>query len=154
MTAPPTDGAGLERPVWPGDQVVEAGIVKVDLEVTRSGANDEGEMLESRADVVVHTESVVLVIENKLDAGEQPDQCERQYWAWAQDSIDTRFIFLTPRGRSPTTATSTVAKDAWQALSYGQVRRALDRAVAGAADGGSDIGRAAAAQYLATLNTF
>jgi len=120
----------------------------------RSGVSDvTGLTVEARADLVMTLESLVIVIENKLDAGEGADQCERLYWPWAQDPIETRWVFLTPSGREPVTATSDVACAAWRSLGYAQVRRALVRALEGAPDRPGDPGRASAVQYLATLKT-
>ena len=42
-----------------------------------------GNRVEARADIVVQGDGLIVVIENKLDAGEQPEQCERLYWSWA-----------------------------------------------------------------------
>jgi PD-(D/E)XK nuclease superfamily len=145
-------GAFLDE-IWPGEGLAEdPGTVEIDLEVTRSGASDAtGEILESRADIVIHLESLVVVIENKLDAGEQADQCERVYWSWVHDPVDVRWIFLTPSGHPATSASSPEARSAWRTASYSQVRRALATALAAAPDAPAEGGRASALQYLATL---
>lgn len=64
---------------------------RVRLEVTRA---------ESRADIVVDLARGGIVIENKIDAVEQPDQCLRQ----ANDYQRHVLVFLTPHGYPPTTA--------------------------------------------------
>ncbi|HEY5434204.1 MAG TPA: PD-(D/E)XK nuclease family protein [Candidatus Limnocylindrales bacterium] len=138
---------------WPGEPIDTGGAVDIALEWPRSGVSDvTGLTVEARADLVMTLESLVIVIENKLDAGEGADQCERLYWPWAQDPIETRWVFLTPSGREPVTATSDVACAAWRSLGYAQVRRALVRALEGAPDRPGDPGRASAVQHLATLN--
>ena len=126
--------------------------VQITLEVTRTGISDvTGETVEARADLVVATESLVVVVENKVDAGEGNNQCERLYWPWAKDSIDTRWVFLTPSGRDPISATSDEARAAWRTISYQQIRRVLARTLDEAPAQEDGLGRASARQYLATL---
>ncbi len=113
----PTNRHGLGRRfltafldhLWPDEALLRSGPVFADLEVTGSGPDETGRLREARADVVLRAETLTVVIENKLDAGEQPDQCERLYWAWASESGETRWVFLTPTGRAPVTATSDTA---------------------------------------------
>ncbi len=137
---------------WPGEAIDTDGAVDIALEWPRSGVSEAtGLTVEARADLVITLESLVVVVENKLDAGEQADQCERLYWPWAQDPVETRWVFLTPSAREPVTATSDVARAAWRSLGYAQVQRALDRALDGAPERPGDTGRASAMQYLATL---
>ena len=126
--------------------------VGVALEVTRSGMSGATRgLVEARADLVLTLQGLVVVVENKVDAGEQADQCERLYWPWAADPVETYWVFLSPSGRSPVTASSDTARGAWRSMSYGQVRRALKSAL-DAADGVDDEpGRATAYQYLTTL---
>jgi PAS domain-containing protein len=139
--------------VWPGEDFDTGGPVAIDVEVTRTGTSAEsGHTVEARADLVLGLESLVVVVENKLDAGEQQDQCERLYWPWAGDPVETRWVFLTPTGRAPMSATSQVARDAWSTASYAHVHRALGRALDQIDDRPADTGRASALQYLATLN--
>lgn len=139
---------------WPGEGFDTAGPVQINVEWTRSGTSGvTGETVEARADLVISLETLVVVIENKLDAGEQADQCERLYWPWASDPIETRWLFLTPTGREPLSTTSPAARAAWREIGYRQVRRALERAVESAPGGSAATGRASALQYLATLAT-
>ncbi len=90
------------------------------------------------------------MIENKLDAGEQPDQCERLYWSWAAEPGDTRWVFLTPTGRPPITARSEPARSAWRTMSYRDLRLIVESIVETSATSTS-VGRATALQYLAAL---
>jgi hypothetical protein len=125
---------------------------RVSLEVTRSAPHGvTGETMEARADLVLETESLVVVIENKVDAGEQWNQCERLYWPWACDPIETHWVFLTPSSREPITATSDEARAAWRSISYAQVRDVLARTLADAPAHGAGLGRASVHQYLETL---
>jgi len=137
--------------VWPGERLAESGTVTLELEVTRTGLDELGVMHEARADIVLRAEDVAIVIENKVDAGEQVNQCERLYWAWAEDPIETRWLLLSPTGRSPVTATTPQAAAAWRAASYGQLARALNAALGVEVSPKSAEGYASAVQYLRTL---
>jgi len=93
----------------------------------------------------------MVVIENKVDAGEQAYQCERLYWSFLDAPVETRWVLLSPTGRSPASTTTAAARSAWRTLSYAQVRHALGQAIDEAGDQPSDPGREAARQYLAAL---
>lgn len=140
----------LLEAVWPGEELLSSGPVVVDTEVYGAGTDSDGRLREAWADLVVRGDTLTIVIENKVDAGEQPDQCERLYWGWAGDGTDTRWLFLTPTGRSPVTATSDAARAAWRSIGYGAVHEALSKVVDEAIESKS-VGRTAALQYLATL---
>lgn len=142
--------SGLLDHVWPGDELMRTGPVLVETEVYGAGTDPDGRLREAWADIVVRGEDLTVVIENKLDAGEQPDQCERLYWGWAGDPGDIRWLFLTPTGRRPVTAFSETAVSAWQSIGYQEVQRVLELVVEGAGPSES-IGRRTAVQYLATL---
>jgi hypothetical protein len=154
----PTNRHGLGRRLltgfvdhlWPGEELLRSGSIDVDTEVTSSGPDDAGYVREARADIVLRGEAVTIVIENKLDAGEQPDQCERLYWAWASESGNVRWVFLSPTGRGPVTAKSQAAMSAWCSMSYRHVSDVLASAIASAGANTSE-GRSTAAQYLASL---
>jgi hypothetical protein len=137
---------------WPGESLADGGTVQIELERPGAGTSTvTGESLEARADLVIRLESVVIVIENKLDAGEQESQCERLYWSWAGEPTDVRWLFLTPNGRPPATATSDEARAAWRPLSYSKVRRALLAVLDATVGSPFETGRSSAFQYLATL---
>jgi hypothetical protein len=142
--------------VWPGEGLADdAAAVRVELETTRAGVSETAaELLEARADIVVYLDDIVIVIENKVDAGEQPRQCERLYRAWSDEATDVRFLFLTPTGRAPATTASEDARSAWRTLSYAQVRQALEGALAATAAVPAAMGRDSVAQYLATLRSW
>jgi hypothetical protein len=139
----------LDR-LWPGEDLLRSGPVFVETEVTSSALDETGILREARADIVLRGEGVTVVIENKLDAGEQPEQCDRLYWAWASDPGDTRWVFLTTTGRAPVTVTSDGVASAWRTMSYALVRETLAWAIEDAGANPS-TGRSTAGQYLASL---
>lgn len=141
----------LVEHVWPDENLVRTGLVTVEVETTRSAADDAGQSRRARADIVVYGENATLVIENKVDAGEGIDQCERLYWSWADQPTDTRWLFLSPTGRSPVTATSAEALAAWRTMGYGEIRTLLEDVLSSAGESGAAPGRLTANQYLATL---
>jgi hypothetical protein len=113
--------------------------VAVDLEVTRD---------RSRADVVVRGSSWSLVVEVKVDAGEQERQCQRLYDDWV-DEPDTRFVFLSPGGHPPISAFSAEARQAWRPMRWSYVLTSVRRA---AAHGAYDApGRPALDEWVRTL---
>ncbi|MEA2677610.1 MAG: hypothetical protein QOJ81_1751 [Chloroflexota bacterium] len=137
--------------VWPGEGLLQSDLVAVETESTRSAADEVAELREARADIVVIGQEATIVIENKVDAGEGFEQCERLYWSWADRPTETRWLFLSPNGRQPVTLTSTQAKTAWRSLSYGDLGRLLTKALAEARDGADPMGRSTAHQYLASI---
>ncbi len=90
-------------------------------------------------------------LENKVDAGEGIDQCERLYWSWADQPTETRWLFLSPTGRAPATATSDEARAAWRTISYPELRRLLEDVLSTAGESDAHVGRSSARAYLATL---
>ena len=70
------------------------------------------------ADLVVWGHNFTLIIENKVDAAEQPDQCDDLYENF-KDEIAPLFIFLTPDGSQPSTATDTGSASVLSELSHG-----------------------------------
>lgn len=72
---------------------------------------------EGRADIVVDMPGLRVVIENKIDAMEQPNQCWRMIQAFDTDVCE--FIFLTLRGGTPGSAGPSV--DRWHELTYRQI---------------------------------
>lgn len=154
----PTNRHGLGRAVltafldaiWPGEALMRSGPVVVDLEVPGSGIDENGRMREARADIVLRGDGVTVVIENKVDAGEQHEQCARLYWSWAGEPGEVRWVFLTPSGRAPLTTAADPVKSAWCTMSYREFHAVVAGAIAGATPN-SSIGRATAIQYLETL---
>ena len=98
---------------------------------------------DGRADLLIYLPGARIVIENKIDAGEQPDQCARMVRAF--DTAETAFVFLTLHGHQPHTAGA--SRDRWTALSYTEVAAWLQDLTAET----SSQRRHAARSYLATL---
>ena len=111
----------------------------VDCEVTRA---------ECRADIVVRAKSVALIIENKVDSLESDLQCATLFRHFNEPCA--KFVFLTPTGADAETAGD--AQDQFRALSYAEVRGALDRALRATGEHPVESpGRRLAADYLRTL---
>lgn len=115
-------------------------------------ATGECEVRRSRsiADIVVTAPGLTLVIETKVDADEQSQQCYRQYLDYV-DEEGARFVFLTPTGRPPVTATGD-ASVAFSRVSFRSLRDILRSALAETSSKWpSAAGRPAAETYLQTL---
>ncbi len=80
------------------------------------------------ADLVVWGEDFTLVIENKVDAEEQPDQCDDLY-ANFKNEKGPLFVFLTPDGRKPCTAKTTGAECSFRTLSWPELRGMIEEAL-------------------------
>ena len=80
------------------------------------------------ADLVVWGRSFTLVIENKVDASEQPSQCDDLFENFKNESAPL-FLFLTPDGRKPRTATTQRSQRAFRTLSWPEVRAMLETAL-------------------------
>ena len=80
------------------------------------------------ADLVVRGNDFTLVIENKVDAQEQPDQCDDLYSNFKNENIPL-FLFLTPNGRKPRTATTPSAQRAFRTLSWPEIRAMIEAAL-------------------------
>jgi hypothetical protein len=102
-----------------------------------------------RIDILVRADDLTLVIENKVDAIEREHQCNDYYDCFGNEP-GARFVFLSPSGRAPVTATGAAA-EACRPLSYRRLADALAQALAETATGRLGKGRSAAEQYLLTL---
>ena len=80
------------------------------------------------ADLVVWGQHFTLVIENKVDASEQPSQCDDLYQNFKNEKVPF-FVFLTPNGRKPHTATTPCSQRAFKTLSWPQVRAMLEESL-------------------------
>lgn len=102
------------------------------------------------ADLVVWARDFTLVIENKVDASEQPNQCDDLYCHF-EDEKAPLFLFLTPDGRKPVTATRPCARRAFQTLAWSDIASMLEDALTdspvAAVGDAADIAR----NYLQTL---
>ncbi|MCY4187411.1 MAG: PD-(D/E)XK nuclease family protein [Bryobacterales bacterium] len=93
----------------------QAGVVLRVAEWPRSGPGDKGR-------------EFTLVIENKIDAREQPRQCDDLYENFKVE-VAPLFLFLTPDGRKPSTATTLESQRAFKTLSWADVRVMLEDAL-------------------------
>ena len=100
-----------------------------------------------RIDVLVRSGALTLVVENKVDADEGDGQCDA-YFALFQQEPGARFLFLTPTGRAPRSATGD-AREAFRSISYATLRTVLRDALAAADPPGA--GASVARDYLRTL---
>ncbi len=108
-----------------------------------------------RIDVVVRAGyELTLVVENKVDAPEGHRQCDAYFEAFKSDP-GARFVFLTPEGRPPVSATGEAAK-AFRSMSYRQLHDVLSRSLravdAPQPRSGITEGRRVVESYLRTLD--
>lgn len=83
---------------------------------------------DTRADMVLRTPGTTFILEAKVFAREQPEQCERLARGWADEAPTV--VYLTRDGRTPTTAleAATVWQTmTWLAQAYGLVAVGNDR---------------------------
>ena len=80
------------------------------------------------ADLVVWGRNFTLVIENKVDASEQPSQCDDLFENFKHEEAPL-FLFLTPDGRKPWTATTRRSQRAFRTLSWPEVRAMIETAL-------------------------
>ena len=103
------------------------------------------------ADLVVWGEDFTLVIENKVDATEQPRQCDDLYANFKNEKAP-QFLFLTPDGRKPGTATTPGALRAFRILSWPAVRTMIETALNESRPASADAGAVDVVRnYLRTL---
>jgi hypothetical protein len=130
------------------DQIVSSHIPDLDPATFRVwDVQREVQQLETRADIIVWGDSTTIVIEVKVDAGEGPRQCDRLYQRFS-DTPDPKFVFLTPSGRPPITATGN-AVGAFVPVSFADVREILQVVLA---EGSNGDGVGVATDYLQTLS--
>ncbi len=102
-------------------------------------------------ELVEEGRALVVVIENKIDAGEHSDQLaayEQAVWRWARrhrrNSFEQRLVLLTPDGRAPEGDSD---HEAWLPVSYKQLAAALAQATRDAAEPGKTF----LALYVSTI---
>jgi hypothetical protein len=79
------------------------------------------------ADLVVRVPGKTVLVEAKIWAGEQPEQCARLAAEWRDE--DPILVFLTEDGRDDPESAS--AEDTWKPLSWAQVTDLIDTVVRG-----------------------
>ena len=87
----------------------------------------EAHRIETRADIVVWGDAATLIIETKVDAGEGFRQCDRLFERFSEEP-GPRFLFLTPTGRPPLTATGDAAA-AFSTVAFSNIASVLERAL-------------------------
>ena len=117
-----------------GAEALDERVTRVDVEVARN---------ETRADVVLSASGVaVVVVEAKIDAGEQPNQARRLETEWPEAE---RFVFLTPGGRRlPSTANDA---ERWRPLAWPRIAQHVAECVTEASPASSE--RVAEARHVA-----
>lgn len=129
---------GVLAAAFPGESFERLPQARPECEVARE---------ECRADIVVWAPDVTLVVETKVDDVERPRQCDVLFARFG-DEPAARFIFLTPDGRRPLTA-SGAAGQAFAAVSFSELRLTLDRALRETS--ARESARHVAEDYLRTL---
>lgn len=116
-----------------------------------SGTTTEERRCDLWLELLEEGHALVVVIENKIDAGEHDEQLasyERAVWKWARDrrrnSFEQRLVFLTPDGRAPDGAND---HPAWLPMSYQHLAGALAHATHDA----PEPGRTFASLYVSTI---
>ncbi len=126
------------RRAFPDEGFDRLGDARVTCEVTRGAC---------RADIVIEVGSACIVVENKVDAPESLRQCDILYETFG-GTPGARFVFLTPTGRPPATATGD-ALEAFATLGYGDIRGSLETALK--EQSATSVPCRAATDYLQTL---
>lgn len=103
-----------------------------------------------RADIIVWGEDFTLVVENKVDAEESPGQCEDLY-ANFKNEPGPLFLFLTPDGHPPQTATSAAARAAFTSVAWPTIRGMIEDAIEASPRRNRASALAVARDYVRTL---
>jgi len=130
------------RATFPDEQLEPLEDAQIRCEVARG---------ECRADIVIVLPScgVTIIVENKVDAVEGERQCDILFECFGKDE-GARFLFLTPSGTAPTTATGE-AEVAFKSLGYAAVRTMVETVLRETPSLGGGPGRSLAEDYLRTL---
>ena len=80
------------------------------------------------ADIVVWGEDFTLIVEMKVNADEQANQCDDLFANFGGEP-GARFLFLTRDGSNPFTATTQEAQRAFEAISWPEVRHMIEQAL-------------------------
>lgn len=104
---------------------------------------------ECRADVVIELPEAVIVIENKIDAPESDRQCDILYESFS-DRPGARFVFLTPTGCRPVSASGEAA-DAFVAIGHREITAMLSMCLDNSRTDRQVLGRHIVEDYLRTL---
>lgn len=133
------------------DRLIARYIPDVDPSKLRVRSVDtEVQRLETRADIIVWGDTATLIIEAKVDAGEGWQQCDRLFERFSEEQ-GSQFVFLTPSGRSPLTATGP-SGEAFVSLSFHELADCLEAAIESVGHS-TGLGSGMARNYLFTLRT-
>jgi hypothetical protein len=80
---------------------------------------------QTRADLIVRVPGTTVLVESKTGAGEQPDQCTRLAFEWADEA--PVLVFLTRDRRAPQTAGDRTLD--WTRISWADIARIVEAAV-------------------------
>jgi hypothetical protein len=97
----------------------------------------------------VWADDLTLVIENKVGAPESENQCN-YYYRLFREEPGARFLFLSPTGTAPTSATD-AALEAFKPVSYHDIRTCLAEVLHDTVDDPPGSARDVAEHYLRTL---
>lgn len=117
--------------------------VPPDHELVQATIRREVTHPQGRADLIIDLPEARVVVENKIDAVEQPEQARRMVEAF--DSDNAHFVYLTLHGAAPATARG--VEDRWTSLPYRTLAAWLDELTSPPSGGGS----LAARTYLHTI---
>ncbi|MGY1636031.1 PD-(D/E)XK nuclease family protein [Geodermatophilus sp. SYSU D00742] len=124
-----------------------AQLTPVEVQLEEWGAQPEEARTRTRADLLLRVPGGTVLVEAKVGAGEQADQCTRLAEDWRGES--PVFVFLTPNGRPPTTDDGVTP---WQRLSWAAVAGIIADSVADLGPGRAPA--PGALDYLHTLQHF
>ena len=99
----------------------------------------------TRADIIVRFGATTVLLEAKIWASEQPTQCDRLAFHWADAA--PALVYLTRIGAEPTTAIE--SRGLWHSLAWSDVADLIEQAVIGCDD--VDVG---VMEYLRTLRIY
>lgn len=126
--------------------MAESGCAVPDDQLSLASVETEVGAGSTRADLVLTTPSITVVVEAKMNAPEAPLQCASIESAWSDS--DPRLVFLTRSGRLPHTGTPA----RWTTISWKQIATGLATSLEACTARGA--GRVAAEEYLRSLRGY
>ncbi|MBQ0905520.1 PD-(D/E)XK nuclease family protein [Micromonospora sp. U21] len=130
-----------------GIPYIASDVVTVRLEESRLDPIDS---TRTRADLVLRVGRLCVLIEAKVWAIEQPEQCDRLARLWRDENPE--LIFLTPWGNPPSTATR--ADNSWVTISWEDIADIVSEALSANNVDGSLKEACGAWDYVQTLQLF
>lgn len=111
-----------------GTRFLDGLLAKLDVQTSVSASATlaiEEPRHDTRADLVIRSGTTTVLIEAKIWAWEQPNQCDRLARHWRSET--PKLVFLTRDGRCPTTAVE--SKGLWLTLAWSDIAEVLDQVV-------------------------